>query len=344
MIDSSNKEYSSITNGDKIYFSNFFLYCISRKKTIFRNVLIALIFSVLIYFLKPVSYSVNLSFYTNYSESSSTNSLINTFIGQTGQSTGLDFSISDYIKSDNFLSSVVSSEYLLDDSKFTLVDRWGNDYNKIFYFNPLKTLKNIDNYFHTNRLLTNDQRKKYYTQNQLLISLIHSESRTSGLNTITLVTKEDSNLSNQIMKNIYNEILNYSSSIVNTKAKEKKAFISNELKNVHNDLKKSEEIRAKFLFENKNINNSPNLTLQKNRLDRDVALYEQLYFTLSEQLELAKIDEKDNTSSIFLLDSDHMSVSKYSLSLLQQSILLVFITILFTISFFLYKDRKNLFL
>ena len=203
MINSSNKEHTYITNGDKIYFSNFFLYCISREKAIFRNVLIALIFSVLIYFLKPISYSVNLSFYTNYSESSSTNSLINTFIGQTGQSTGLDFSISDYIKSDNFLNSVVSSEYLLDDSKFTLVDRWGNNYNKIFYFNPLKTLKNIDNYFHMNRLLTSDQRKKYYTQNQLLISLIHSESRTSGLNTITLVTKEDSNLSNQIMKNIH---------------------------------------------------------------------------------------------------------------------------------------------
>ena len=46
----------------------------------------------------------------------------------------------------------------------------------------------------------------------------------------------------------------------------------------------------------------------------------------------------------FLLDSDHMRVSKYSLYLLQQSIFLVFITILFTISFFLYKDRKNLFL
>lgn len=344
MNNSNEKNQQYITSGDRVSLSNFFSYCLSKRNRIISNILISLILSVLIYFLKPYQYSVALSFYTNYSESSSTNSLISTFIGQPVQSTGLNFSISDYIRSDNFLNNVVSSEYLLNNSTFTLEDLWGENYNKIFYLNPLKTLKNIDNYLHVNRSLSNNQKKKYYTKEQLLYSLIHSESRTSGLNTLTLITKENSDLSIQIMKNIYNEILNYSSSIVNSKAKEKKAFISNELKKVHNDLKKSEELRAQFLFENKNINNSPNLILQKNRLDRDVSLYEQLYFTLSEQLELAKIDEKDNTSSIFLLDIEHLSVSRYGLSLLQQSALLAAISILLTLSFYLYKDRKSLFL
>ena len=39
--------------------------------------------------------------------------------------------------------------------------------------------------------------------------------------------------------------------------------------------------------------------LQKDRIQKNISLHKQLYFTLADQLELAKINEKDNTSSFF---------------------------------------------
>ena len=45
------------------------------------------------------------------------------------------------------------------------------------------------------------------------------------------------------------------------------------------------------------------LQLQKSRIEKNINLYNQLELSLSDQLEIAKIDEKDSTSTIFILDN-----------------------------------------
>ena len=66
-----------------------------------------------------------------------------------------------------------------------------------------------------------------------------------------------------------------------------------------------------LIFLERNISlSSPALTLEKSRLQKNIDLSSQLYFSLSDQLEIAKIDETDNTSSIFLLDEPKMSHKK----------------------------------
>jgi hypothetical protein len=123
------------------------------------------------------------------------------------------------------------------------------------------------------------------------------------MNTISINIENDSDLGKQILEKVYDSIVNYSSNVVNIKANEKGKFISQRLSEVTDSLKKAEDEMLKFSQENKQIQNSPTLTLHKQRLQKNITLYNQLYFTLSDQLELAKINEKDTTTSFFLLDA-----------------------------------------
>ena len=97
-----------------------------------------------------------------------------------------------------------------------------------------------------------------------------------------------------------------------------------------------------FLEKNKSIT-SPSLTLQQERIQRNILLYTQLYLSLSDQLELAKIDEKDTTSSIFLLDSAEISSYKAGRTLFES--LLIISILLFSIVFVFeaFKNRNEIF-
>ena len=99
-----------------------------------------------------------------------------------------------------------------------------------------------------------------------------------------------------------------------------------------------------FMEKNKNFSSSPSLLVEKDRIQRNINLYNSLYLSLSDQLELAKIDEKDNTSSVFLLDNPYENSYKTGAKFLQFSFS-VFILSFFCFSFiYLIKARKDLFL
>lgn len=336
---------NSITNGDNINWGNFFVFLKSHFHKIRKIVLSSILISFIYFFSSPNIYSSKISFYTNYEDSSS-GSIFSTLIGQPmgGSSSALDFSISDFIQSERFLSSIVEKDYNIDGQQISLIDHWGDDYKRVLYFNPLKLVKTIDYMLMVNTNLTEFEKKSFFVQRQLGLSIEHTETRLSGLNTITISTKGELKLADEIIKNIYISVLDYSRNVVNVKAKEKKDFINNQLIAVKRDLNNSEDMMVKFLTENKNLSDSPNLVIQKTRIDRDISLYTQLYFTLSDQLELAKIDEKDSTSPIFLLDKEGISHFKQGLSLLQLIIVGIALSSFGAIFYFLFQDRKSLFL
>jgi len=332
-----------ITNKEEINWYNFVTFLRLNLRLFIKTSLVASLLAIGFYFYKSDSYNVKISFYTNYNEQQGPN-LFSNIISQNNNSSNLDFSISDFLQSDNFLNEVVESNYEIFGTTMTLIEYWGEDYDRVIYLNPIKTLKKINYLFHVNSFLKEDQKKSNFVKSSLSQSINHAESRFSGLNTISISNSENMDLSIQIINNIYDQILNYSTSVVNTKAREKKEFIANQLSDIKVKLELAEDKKTKFLIENKNINDSPNLLLQKTRIDRDVSLYNQLYFTLSDQLELAKIDEQDSTSPIFVLDGTSISYSKLGNSLIELVIIFIFITIFISISFLLFKERKKLFL
>lgn len=268
------------------------------------NLLFCFIF--LLYFLiKPTVYHSKVSFYSNYNEAPQTSFLSMLPAGMLGGGLGytsLSFSIPNYLVSENFLLGMVNDEYTIDEHKFTLTDKWGKNYNNFWILNPIAIIKRINFNLGYNRNLTDSEKKEVYASTMLKNSITFSEDRRSLLNTISINIKGDSEIGKQIIEKAYDSIVNYSSNVVNVKATEKKEFISKRLSEIQAQLDQAENAMLKFSQENKQIENSPSLTLTKQRLQKDITLYNQLFFTLSDQLELAKINEKDNTTSFFLLD------------------------------------------
>jgi uncharacterized protein involved in exopolysaccharide biosynthesis len=89
----------------------------------------------------------------------------------------------------------------------------------------------------------------------------------------------------------------YKSQSINDKTN----FIANRIASVENDLKSSETRLKEFNEKNRQIS-SPALQLEQDRRARDVEIQKGIYLTLKQQLELAKIEEVQQTSIFQVLD------------------------------------------
>ena len=149
---------------------------------------------------------------------------------------------------------------------------------------------------------TNLSKKEFIAKKRLAESISLSESRESKLYTVSIRLKENSSLIEEIIEDIYLSIINYSNQVVNAKALEKRLFIENRIFEVKSELEITENEMLIFLENNINAT-SPSLQLERERIQRDINLHSTVYINLSDELEMAKIDEKDTTSSIFLFTS-----------------------------------------
>jgi len=294
-------------------------------------------------FIKIPSYSSEVSFYTNYSEKKplSPLSFIDSFA--TVQIDELGFSISHYLASEKLLQYVVEQEYSIDGDKKTLVEYWGSNYSKIVSINPIATIKKINRYLNLEKNLSIEEKKLILAKEILRDSIIYSEDRKSSLHTINLIVIEYPQLSKDILNRIFESIVNYSAEVTNVKAKEKKNFIQGRLFEVKEDLENSENKMRLFREKNKNLS-SPSLILQRDRLQRDITLYSQLYVSLSDQLEISKIDEKNSTSSIFLLDPPNISPYKANRGFLASVVILCILLFMIFALFESYKNKNQLFI
>lgn len=336
---------NKLIDNDKIYFKNIILFILDIFfKSLKYGVYAIILFIFYFYFIKSSVYSSKISFYANYSDvpSLSSVSLLSSLTGSSGDSNELGFSVKNYITSKKLLEEIVLMKYQINDEELTLVDYWGKDYNKIFSLNPLLFISNINRSLRLHSNISIEDRKLLYATEVLKENLSHSEDRKSSLHTIRILVENHPNLAQNISNNIFHSIINYSSEVTNIKAKEKKLFINNRLSEVKENLEIAENNMLEFLNNNKNLS-SPSLMLKRDRIDRDLNLYNQLYISLSDQLEVAKIDEKDTTSSLFILDEAYTSKYKQGTSLIA-GIIQVFLIIYF-IYFFngLYKFREELF-
>jgi len=345
MID---KDYNTlnkpILDNEYINLKNLFHFML-KVFTKYSKLFLVGIFFFTVYFLfiqKPI-YSSQVSFYTNYSESKTLSSF--SFISSFAEapSEDLGFSISDYVVSDKILKSLVNKEYDIDNTKKTLVEYWGKNYKKIISINPITTIKRMNIMSRLGKDISVEERKMLFAKESLRNSIAYSEDRKSSLHTISVLASNPK-LSRDITNQIFQSILSYSNEVTNVKAKEKKDFIQARLFEINQDLEKSENDRRLFLEKNQNIGSSPSLILQKERLERNIVLYSELYLSLSDQLEIAKIDEKDNTSSIFLLDSPHTSPYKPTKGFFESIFIVLIILFMICVLFEVFKNRNQLFI
>ena len=334
---------NSIIENEYINLENLYHFICNVILKYSKIFLFGIIIFTIYFFIKTPSYSSEVSFYTNYIKTGPLSSL--SFINNltTEKPDDLGFSISNYLASEKLLQYVVEQEYDIDGDKKTLVEYWGSNYSKIVSINPIATIKKTNRYLSLGKNLSIEEKKLVLAKEGLKNSIIYSEDEESSLHTINLVVIEYPQLSKDILDEIFESILDYSNEVTNVKAKEKKNFIQGRLFEIKEDLENSENEMRSFLEKNKNLS-SPSLVLKKNRLQRNITLYSQLYVSLSDQLEISKIDEKDNTSSIVLLDSPNISPYKANRGFLESIVILFILLFMIFALFEAYKNKNQLFI
>jgi len=325
--------YKPIITNEEINFKNLY-FLLSSIVIKYLRVVLFFVFIYMVYFfaIKDPKYTASVSFYTDYTETNKSTSLsiLQNFQGVSSQG-DLSFSISNYIVSDKFLESVILYDYFIDGSRKNLIDLW-NISGKPSLRDNISLIPGV----------VENQKKILLAKERLKNRTSFSEDRKTGLNTISVLTKISPDVSKQVVQQMFNSILSYSNEITSVKAREKVSFIEGRVEDITIKLELSENEMLAFVQNNKNMN-SPHLELKKNRIQRDINLYSQVLRTLSDQLEIAKIDEADNTSSIVILDSSHFSLFKAGRSMFDNILILTFG--LYSIFSFieLYNNRKTLF-
>ena len=96
------------------------------------------------------------------------------------------------------------------------------------------------------------------------------------------------------------------------KIQDKLSFIKKRMVEVESYLIKAEESVKTFRDKNRNIIKSPSLKLEEARLLRDVKIQLEIYITLKKEIELAQIEEVENSSMLSILDEPEVPLKRQS--------------------------------
>ena len=177
----------------------------------------------------------------------------------------------------------------------TLISFWRLEAGGIFskFFNQTNT----------NEDLLNKGLKKYFT----LLNV--KEDRRTGLIQVN-IEMESPNLAAEVANFIGSEIQSYIQKQNTVKAVKEKLFISGRLIVVKGELEKLEEDLKEFKERNRGYEVSPELFMIYSQKFREAEAKQQVYVTLQQQLELARISEVKQTPIINILDEARPPVSK----------------------------------
>ena len=137
------------------------------------------------------------------------------------------------------------------------------------------------------------------------------ENRLSGLIKIK-VKLEDPIVSASVANFIGDQVQLYIQRENSAQFNKEKLFISDRLSIVKSELESSEVELKGFTERNRNYEDSPELFMVFSRIFREVEAKKQVYLTLQQQLELARIEEVKQTPILHILDHAIPPVKKSS--------------------------------
>ena len=325
-----------IIKNNEIDFKGVLTFFIFFHRKIIKISFFFVLLYLVYYFIKPIKYNSFASFYTDYQAENNLLS-VPTFLDSNNDI--LNFSVKDYMSSDDFMEFILTQKYNVGDNQITLVELWGTQYNN---FLSLSLFKKISTNLSFTSAATENDKKLHFSKMMLKNNLKFNEDRVTGLNTINCVIRNNPDLSLQIIKNSFNAIVSFYNELNQLKAKEKRLFIEQRVFDTSVSLKNAENNLKVFLENNSNIS-SPMLQLEKERLEREVFLYSQIYLNLFNQFETSKIDENDSTSSIFLLDKPQILPTKHGMSIFRGIVIVFVLSFMMASVYFSIRNRKELF-
>jgi uncharacterized protein involved in exopolysaccharide biosynthesis len=90
-------------------------------------------------------------------------------------------------------------------------------------------------------------------------------------------------------------------------ARERRQFLEGRVADAYQALRSSEENLRQFYERNRRLSESPTLLFEESRMKRVIELRQELYTTLSKELEMARIEEINDTPTITIVDPPYAS-------------------------------------
>ena len=221
--------------------------------------------------------------------------------------------------SSSFLESLLNEDIKIDSSNVSTLHKW---------LNP-DLDKNInDHEYRVNSIMKLNEMINVVENYESLIIQIQ----------VTTRSNHASQSINQLLVNRANELLIKKENQV---AENKLLFIDQRMKNVQKELEVSENNLKDFRYKNININSSPDLQMQLDKLMRDVAFKTTIMSTLLGEREVSKIQAIENVNSFSTLQEPNLPFYASSLRRLFQLILYVFLSVLAPIGLILVNIFYN---
>lgn len=124
----------------------------------------------------------------------------------------------------------------------------------------------------------------------------------TGIATLS-VTSPDPLLSSEVAQRILDLLDQFNRSIENGSARARREFVGARLDDAAHRLKAVEDSLRTFRTKNRIIDNSPALELESARLQRQIDVENQVYLTLRQEYESARIDEVRDTPELTIIQS-----------------------------------------
>ena len=209
-------------------------------------------------------------------------------LGMSSPTNNQDFNIPDVVKSRLIANKVLDQQWINQlGIKTTLIDLWGMEKAPWHNF--------FSNHILDSALIKDKAINEFHDRIEVL------EDRLSGLIRINL-TLEDPLISATVANFIGEQVQNYIQKENSAQSTKEKIFIISRLTIVKNELEASELELKSFKERNRGYEDSPELFMIYSQLYREVEAKKEVYLTLQQQLELARIEEVKQSPILHILD------------------------------------------
>ncbi len=307
-------EYPTNYHGDEIDLTDLFREIISRWKSILLITLLFTFSGVFYSFWATPKYKSEISVYPTVDESSVPGALgevqgiAAAFGFNLDSGSGVTFYIPDVVESRSLATDIVLRKWENEsfDEPVNLIRFWEIDDNTKW---TRKVKRWIKSFFPGRK---GDPMRKYLSAaRKELAERIKVNEEDSGLIKIS-VLMEEPQLASHIANYISDYIKRYIAEELELQSRKYRQFIEERLESAEGELRISEEELTDFRKKHTMALEPPETQLQRARLMRNVEVNQEVYITLRQQYELAKIDELKELPIINVLDRAEPAADKDS--------------------------------
>jgi len=308
-----------IIKDDEIDLRALFKVLWSDRKYIIQITAVVTLIGVLYALLATPLYKSTITMYKsgmeNVGQLSKLQGMANTFGFDVGGGGVTSFHIPDIVNSRKIQTNLIYHEWNSDkfDKPVNLIQYWEIDDTTAISLNPIVWAKRstalVKSLFTTNTEKINSNLAWETNALKTLSGRISVNEGKSGLITVEILM-EESSVAADIANTMYPSIVDFTVETHSKQAKLNRKFIEERQIEVKEQLSEAEEMLKVFRERNRSIMESPQLQLEMERLVREVEIKTQVYITLQQQYELARIEEVKETPSVVILDKGYQAVKK----------------------------------